>query len=582
MRKKFDNPSRTSPKSNDRGCLCKDTLTYSKKCCDGTLWAQGIGRITATDVTPPDPDLLLNLYPNSAAAYSLRKLDKNYEGYAIEVRRASDNATQDIGFVNNELDTTTLSTFCSGTNGFVTTWYDQSGNGYDATQTTAANQPQIYDSVSGVITQGTKSSIDFGTTLQNLCLSVTNSTTNNLITVVHTANYVASKNQVILALSDNNYLIVAVADSGKLKYANSNDDMISTTDVGSFQLSTIDINDKKLYINGLEEDSVTTVSGASDRYVIANYTNTGANEMEGYISEIVIWQTSQTSNLSNINNNINAQYQIYWDGSQTSLLDTYSGSAAAYSLRALSSSYTGALIEVRRASDNATTDIYAKYDGTLNVDALESFCSGTDGFVTTWYDQSGNGYDSTQTTAASQPQIVSSGSVIEENGKPAIQFDNTDDEFTISVPNDFFGLNDITTAIVSKNASSSETGGLMQKRNAVLDGNFGIGVSNGKYQFQTRDTGTGDLILNTSSTYNTQQIITNYRNSSGIYFNSPEVLSSLGTKADLTSTGTFALGNGSSYGFFGVTIQETIIYLSDESSNLSGIETNINDFYSIY
>jgi|DEB0MinimDraft_10_1074344.scaffolds.fasta_scaffold125563_2 hypothetical protein len=46
MRKKFDNPSRTSPKSNDRGCLCKDTLTYSKKCCDGTLWAQGIGRIT--------------------------------------------------------------------------------------------------------------------------------------------------------------------------------------------------------------------------------------------------------------------------------------------------------------------------------------------------------------------------------------------------------------------------------------------------------------------------------------------------------------------------------------------------------
>lgn len=122
----------------------------------------------------------------------------------------------------------------------------------------------------------------------------------------------------------------------------------------------------------------------------------------------------------------------------------------------------------------------------------------------------------------------------------------------------------------------------MQKRNAVLDGNFGIGVSNGKYQFQTRDTGTGDLILNTSSTYNTQQIITNYRNSSGIYFNSPEVLSSLGTKADLTSTGTFALGNGSSYGFFGVTIQETIIYLSDESSNLSGIETNINDFYSIY
>jgi len=266
----------------------------------------------------------------------------------------------------------------------------------------------------------------------------------------------------------------------------------------------------------------------------------------------------------------------------TGLLDDYPNAAAAYSLRQLKSGVTNA-IEVRIDTTGQPTYDIGFVDGELDTATLEGYCTGgLDAYVTTWYDQSGNGNDATQSTAASQPQIVSSGSVILENGKPAVQFDNTDDEFTISVPNDFFGLNDITTAIVSKNASSSETGGLMQKRNAVLDGNFGIGLLNGKYQFQTRDTGTGDLVLNTSSTYNTQQIITNYRNSSGIYFNSPEVLSSLGTKADLTSTGTFALGNGSSYGFFGVTIQETIIYLSDESSNLSGIETNINDFYSIY
>jgi PBP1b-binding outer membrane lipoprotein LpoB len=41
-------PSRSSPKSSKRGCLCKDTLKYSVKCCDGTIWAQGIGPITAT------------------------------------------------------------------------------------------------------------------------------------------------------------------------------------------------------------------------------------------------------------------------------------------------------------------------------------------------------------------------------------------------------------------------------------------------------------------------------------------------------------------------------------------------------
>src|SRR6056300_1672906 len=104
------------------------------------------------------------------------------------------------------------------------------------------------------------------------------------------------------------------------------------------------------------------------------------------------------------------------------LLDTYTGASAAYSLRLLSTSYTGDAIEVRRASDNATQDI-GFVNNELDVTSLESFCSGTNGFVTTWYDQSGNGNDASQETAANQPQIVSSGSVITENGKPIINFD---------------------------------------------------------------------------------------------------------------------------------------------------------------
>lgn len=37
--------AKASPKSNDRACLCSNG-TYSRKCCDGSLWAQGIGNIT--------------------------------------------------------------------------------------------------------------------------------------------------------------------------------------------------------------------------------------------------------------------------------------------------------------------------------------------------------------------------------------------------------------------------------------------------------------------------------------------------------------------------------------------------------
>jgi len=40
-------PSRTSPTNSRRGCLCKDGKTYSKKCCDGSVGAQGIGKTSA-------------------------------------------------------------------------------------------------------------------------------------------------------------------------------------------------------------------------------------------------------------------------------------------------------------------------------------------------------------------------------------------------------------------------------------------------------------------------------------------------------------------------------------------------------
>ena len=47
-----------------------------------------------------------------------------------------------------------------------------------------------------------------------------------------------------------------------------------------------------------------------------------------------------------------------------------------------------------------------------------------DGHVTTWYDQAGSN-DATQATAAEQPKIVDAGVLVEENGKPAVQFDGT-------------------------------------------------------------------------------------------------------------------------------------------------------------
>ena len=100
--------------------------------------------IFASSMGVPASPLLLDTYPNSTSAYSLRKLTNAYTGSAIRVRRLSDNAEQDIGFVANILDTATLLSFCLATNGFVTKWYSQiGGSTFDILQTTAIKQPKI-------------------------------------------------------------------------------------------------------------------------------------------------------------------------------------------------------------------------------------------------------------------------------------------------------------------------------------------------------------------------------------------------------------------------------------------------------
>ncbi len=87
--------------------------------------------------------LLLDIYSGASAAYSLRKLNTAYTGYAIRVRRSSDNTSQDIGFVNGELDTTSISNFVGANSGYVSIWYDQSGNQKIGTQVSLVNHPYI-------------------------------------------------------------------------------------------------------------------------------------------------------------------------------------------------------------------------------------------------------------------------------------------------------------------------------------------------------------------------------------------------------------------------------------------------------
>lgn len=88
--------------------------------------------------------LMIDIIGSAAtAAYGLRKLRRSFAGSCMRIRRASDNAEQDIGFNGEAMDWAAAIAFKGASTVFVKTWYDQSGNAKDASQTTTANQPQL-------------------------------------------------------------------------------------------------------------------------------------------------------------------------------------------------------------------------------------------------------------------------------------------------------------------------------------------------------------------------------------------------------------------------------------------------------
>lgn len=102
------------------------------------------------------------------------------------------------------------------------------------------------------------------------------------------------------------------------------------------------------------------------------------------------------------------------------LLAEYGGAAAAYSLRALNGN-GDSVVRVRRASDNDEKDFTASQvsSGEM-VNWVTEGSATADGFVETWYDQSGNGNDASQATTTSQRKIVDGGTLLTEGGSPAI------------------------------------------------------------------------------------------------------------------------------------------------------------------
>jgi hypothetical protein len=114
--------------------------------------------ISASGGISPTTYLLDDFPTGLLAGWSLRQISSTATSI-IRARRALDNQLQN--FTGIEITNGTLSTWCNGGAGYLETWYDQSGNGIHASQSSLSLQPQIVDIFGNVILQNGKPSILF-------------------------------------------------------------------------------------------------------------------------------------------------------------------------------------------------------------------------------------------------------------------------------------------------------------------------------------------------------------------------------------------------------------------------------------
>lgn len=273
------------------------------------------------------------------------------------------------------------------------------------------------------------------------------------------------------------------------------------------------------------------------------------------------------------------------------LLNTYTGGEAAYSLRKLNSSYTGAAINVRRTSPTvASQDIGFTAAGDLDVGALSTFCGSGDGFVQVWYDQSGNGRNATQTSQTLQPKIFSSGFTLYVNSKPAVYFDGDYLDTAAFAPNPNHEVNAAGVVqfdnVTSRQSAASQWGGsgqqnfFFQMQEAVVHLRFGYRYDDGSLPYEDQvATATADTQYLMAAQFEQGDIHVLYNNVAGTQTNTPTSSARPNNNSRALRLG--GLSSNTTQLMSGY-IQEWVMWSNSSAHDHSDISADINDYYDVY
>jgi hypothetical protein len=427
-------------------------------------------------------------------------------------------------------DFTITSITQTASNGHVKTWYDQSGNSRDAVQATSASQPLIVDGGSLVTNNG----IDFdgsqflqadsvsgmGSTISMIAVSMYDSGSAGVVSLASSAS--GSTSFGIIETSSKSNMNAKNTDGLSAQAVTSGTTRLTfgtTTGQTSTKAASLGGN----FVENTNDYGDDFTAGELDRILIGKLRVSSGTLFNGRIREAIIYDTDQSDNRTALEANIGEAYNI--------------------------------------------TGIPAHEDT-------------VDGFVETWYDQSGNGNDAVQQVSGSQPKIVNAGSLVKDtNGHPEIDFDGA--EFLLK------------TAFTQGDLAQANTIFSVGKLNVAADTNrklYDGTLHNKRNMLFLSTNGSGEFAFFADDVISTGVTATNDKKLFSALFN--------GASSELFIDGASgASGDVGDYPMSGVTIgknhsgdlnfwlgqiQEIVIYNSDQSANRPAIEANINNQYDIY
>lgn len=261
------------------------------------------------------------------------------------------------------------------------------------------------------------------------------------------------------------------------------------------------------------------------------------------------------------------------------LLDSFPSASRAYALHLLRSDYSGALVRIRKdTAGQPEKDFYPDSNNELSLSStdgagttLGSWIGSDSGYVVTWYDQSGNAQNATQSTTANQPQIISSGSLITQNGKAAM--DANMDWLTFT---QFQQAAATILSVVKSDVPDVVTGTIAGQSGSLSNW---IAIHNTQHSVRIN----GTEVTFPSSANTSQQILCVFKNSTNgrVYKNG----ASLGTTSswgagNVTMTNIGAIFSGARY--LDGRIQALIIWPTDLIASESELNASINEYYGAY